>query len=136
MDGLRLFKTLPRNGTQRENKNNEINSGDLTIPQNLVDTATVNKSIKYQFMFSLVGLALGFLCIIAGFILVYLGVSGKIDWSIKLISASSSLSKASPGVVLIIIGFLTIYTTRFILKIKYLLEYLITHCDIFPPLNP
>jgi hypothetical protein len=50
--------------------------------------------------------------------LIYAGVEGSIDWSLKGIGLESKLAKASPGVVLAVIGAIVIGFTRFRFIVK------------------
>ncbi len=64
------------------------------------------------------GSIIGFICILFGVVLLILGITGSVDWNIKTIGIESSLTNAAPGVVLIIVGFLIIFVTKFNIIVK------------------
>ena len=66
----------------------------------------------------IISLCSGILCIIGGFILTILGFAGSIDWIIEGTDFTSKLMNASPGVLLMIIGFLIIILKRMAIRSK------------------
>jgi hypothetical protein len=61
---------------------------------------------------SLIGLAIGFVCIIIGLLLTVFEVSGGlINWNFNAGSIGSSLSNATPGVLSMVIGCIIIVVT-------------------------
>jgi hypothetical protein len=71
------------------------------------------KATFYQFVYSLAGLGLGLVCIVGGFILFIMGISGSINWVVKAEGFSSQLVNAAPGAVLFVVGVLVAWLTRF-----------------------
>ncbi len=61
---------------------------------------------------SVIGLVVGLFCILLGVVLLIIGVTGLINWSFAFGGINSSLTNASPGVLLMIIGLLIIYITN------------------------
>lgn len=68
---------------------------------------------KHQLIYSLVGLALGCVCIIGGTVLCLAGVAGKMSWTASFLGATSKTLDASPGAVLSIVGLFIVVVTRF-----------------------
>jgi len=65
------------------------------------------------------GVIVGLICIILGFILSIIGVAGIINWNFKVGNyVNNSLMNASPGVVLIFIGFFIIWVTTLKITIE------------------
>jgi hypothetical protein len=62
---------------------------------------------------STLGLVIGLICVVGGIALIYAGVEGSIDWTLKVMGLESKLAKASPGVVLSVAGVIIIWITRF-----------------------
>lgn len=58
------------------------------------------------------GLIAGFVCILLGFILSIIGVTGFINWSFAFGGINSSLTNAAPGVLLMVVGLLIIIVTN------------------------
>ena len=59
------------------------------------------------------GLVIGLICVVGGLALIYAGVEGSIDWTLKGMGLESKLAKASPGVILFLVGLYIIWITRF-----------------------
>ena len=55
----------------------------------------------------------GFTLCVVGFIFALVGGTGTIDWKFDFLRGSSSLSNASPGIVLLVTGLIIIIVTRF-----------------------
>ena len=64
------------------------------------------------------GLIIGLICVVGGLVLIYAGVEGSIDWSLKALGLESKLAKASPGALAIVAGVIIIWFTRFSYKVK------------------
>jgi uncharacterized protein YjeT (DUF2065 family) len=64
------------------------------------------------------GLVIGLICLVAGLVLIYAGVEGSIDWTLKGIGLESKLAKASPGALLFVVGVIIIWITRFSYVVK------------------
>jgi hypothetical protein len=59
------------------------------------------------------GLVIGLICVVGGLALIYAGVEGSIAWTFKGVGFESKLAKASPGVILAVVGVIIIWITRF-----------------------
>lgn len=68
---------------------------------------------RHQLTYSLVGLFLGFICVIGGVALFLLGVSQKSQWVTNLLGASSEITDAAPGAILFIVGLFVVFVTRY-----------------------
>ena len=68
---------------------------------------------KYQFWYSVLGLVLGLICVLAGLTLVLHGIGGSTSWTADILGAKSELSDATPGVVFSVLGLFIIWTTRY-----------------------
>lgn len=65
-----------------------------------------------QFIYSMAGLVMGGLCILAGTLLFLFGVTGTINWSINILGTSSNLVNAAPGAILFVVGLFIVLLTR------------------------
>jgi hypothetical protein len=74
------------------------------------------QSSLYQFIYSVLGLVLGFICIIGGIVLFFGGITGSVSWTAKMLGAESKVSDAAPGAVLFIVGIFMVLITRFKIK--------------------
>lgn len=61
----------------------------------------------------IVGLAIGLTCILIGVVLLILGINGSINWNFKFGLFESNLENATPGILMMIIGFLIIALTNY-----------------------
>ena len=73
---------------------------------------------RFQLIYSLGGLVLGFSCNIGGVILFLRGVSGSSSWVASFIGAQSSITDTAPGAILFIVGLFMVWVTRYHIKIK------------------
>lgn len=78
----------------------------------------VERISKHQLSYSILGLLLGTVCIFGGLILFINGIAGSTSWTANLLGAESSVSDATPGTVLFIVGLLIVFTTRYGLSIS------------------
>jgi hypothetical protein len=84
---------------------------------NKLPEAILQNIVRNEFIYALAGLVVGVLCILGGFILVILGVSGSIEWVVKGGTFESQLKNAGPGALLCILGFLLVGVTRYRLRV-------------------
>ncbi|MEI6294122.1 MAG: hypothetical protein WCP36_10585 [Methanomicrobiales archaeon] len=89
----------------------------VEFPPNL-DPSTAHDIIETEKKYSKYGLIAGIICVVFGVALFLLGVTGAIDWSLKVGGAESTLTNAAPGVVLAVIGFLIIFVTKPSISVK------------------
>ena len=57
-----------------------------------IPPATLERLTRQELTYSLSGLLLGLLCVIAGVVLFLLGVTGTVGWSAKMLGAESELA--------------------------------------------
>ncbi|MCP4349123.1 MAG: toll/interleukin-1 receptor domain-containing protein [Desulfobacterales bacterium] len=95
--------------TEENIKKSEKNNRE-TIPD-FWTTAT-----RFQLIYSLSGLFLGLICIIGGVFLFYNGAIGGASWTAKMLGPESTISDATPGVILFIVGLFMVFITRFVIK--------------------
>ena len=93
-----------------------LSSCAVNIDPSIINTPVGRQIISAEFITVIIGLVIGGICIIAGFILSILGVSGSVEWFLKAQSITAKLVNASPGVVLTIVGLIIVLRNR--LKIK------------------
>jgi hypothetical protein len=89
---------------------------ELQVPSSLKDRTTWLRFGRYQLWYSVLGLLSGILAIFAGTVLIGNGIAGHISWTSKLLAAESNISDAPPGVVLVVVGFMLVYVTRYSVK--------------------
>lgn len=77
--------------------------------------------IKLKFVYSLVGLLLGLSCIIAGVVLGLAGVTSHTAWTANALGLSTSMTDATPGVIVFVVGIFMVLITRF--KVKEITEF-------------
>lgn len=74
---------------------------------------TILHLAKTQLLYSFLGLVFGIFTIIAGCILLYLGISGESNFVADTFGVKAELTDATPGTVLFVVGLLIIVVTRF-----------------------
>jgi hypothetical protein len=74
---------------------------------------------KLKFAYSIVGLVLGLACIIAGVILGLGGVAGNTAWTASALGLSTSMTDATPGVIVFVVGIFFVLITRFSVRATY-----------------
>jgi hypothetical protein len=72
----------------------------------------------YQFIYSVLGLIVGVVCVISGVVLFLHGVTGHTSWTTRILGASSQLSDAGPGVIFAVLGLFVIWSTRYNVKLS------------------
>ncbi|WP_197120962.1 hypothetical protein [Pseudoalteromonas sp. NZS100] len=80
------------------------------------DKATQLALAKYQLIYSIIGLAVGLVCVLGGIYLFIKGVMGEMDWSLKVFGNESVIANAAPGAVLFIVGLFLVIVTKFKFK--------------------
>lgn len=78
------------------------------IDPSVANTPAAHEAIKWVGLSAALCLGIGIFCIISGIVLVVMGINGSIDLSIELVGISTKLINASPGILLIIVGFIII----------------------------
>jgi hypothetical protein len=93
---------------------------EVQLPTKTVDEnpELARELARWEGIKSTLGLIIGLICVVGGLALIYAGVEGSIDWSLKGMGLESKLAKASPGVVLTVIGAIVIGFTRFRFIVK------------------
>lgn len=90
----------------------------MDIDPNIANTTFGMQAIKYEFIIVLISLIGGIGCLIAGLVLTILGFTGSIEWIVEATGFTSKLINASPGIVLMIIGFWLTLKSRIDIKAK------------------
>ncbi|WP_300702119.1 hypothetical protein [Bacteroides sp.] len=90
----------------------------MDIDPNIANTTFGMQAMKYEFIIVLISLIGGIGCLIAGLILTILGFTGSIEWIVESAGFTSKLINASPGIVLMIIGFWLTLKSRIDIKAK------------------
>ncbi|GHU56780.1 hypothetical protein FACS189411_08320 [Bacteroidia bacterium] len=88
----------------------------VDIDPSIANTNFGMQAIKYEYIIVIISLIGGIGCIIAGIVLTLLGFSGSIEWIVETTGFTSRLINASPGIVLMIIGFILVYKSRINIK--------------------
>lgn len=70
-------------------------------------------------VYSIIGLLLGFACIVVGLVLSLNGVSGHTSWTAEALGLSTTLNDAAPGVIVFVVGAVMVWITRFKVKETY-----------------
>jgi hypothetical protein len=96
-----------------QNAAQDPNRASIELPADAVTPGAIRNEILYQLIYSIVALVFGFLSIAAGVLLAIYGISGTSDWTFKVPGLGSTLSHATPGVMLTVAGVLIISLTRF-----------------------
>lgn len=76
---------------------------------------------KLKFVYSMTGLFLGLACIIAGVVLGLAGVAGHTSWTASALGLSTSMTDATPGVIIFVVGIFFVWMTRF--KVRQITEH-------------
>lgn len=72
------------------------------------------QATRYQLIYSIAALLVALACIYLGVTsLVEVGKLGATTWTLNLPGSKSEVSSATPGVILVLVGFLIILFTRF-----------------------
>ena len=79
---------------------------------------TKQMAIRYQFIYSLLGLLLGLMCMILGTLLFFNGIGGSTSWTAKTLGLESQISDAAPGALLFLTGLFAVSMTRFGVKVQ------------------
>ena len=96
---------------------NILSAPSIDMPSEVIVTragrAFANTTLRFQFIYSIVGLVLGLFSMAIGGFLCLSGVAGHSNLSAKLLGAATELSDAAPGTVLFVVGLLVVVATRF-----------------------
>ena len=94
-------------------------AGDSTEPQNEevalggpVSDDTMLLALRAATRVALAGLIVGLIIVLAGVVVILLGVSGQVSWTLTGAWGSSRLQTGAVGVVIVVIGLLVIFFTR------------------------
>lgn len=90
----------------------------MNIDPSVANTQFGMHALHYEFIIVLISLIGGIGCLIAGIILTIFGFTGSIEWIVEASGFTSRLINASPGIVLIIIGFWLTLKSRLNIKAK------------------
>ncbi len=102
---------------EKKAKSNLLNIDHLAKTVNIenekLSESFWKKVIKYQFIISIIGMIIGLMLSFLGLILTISGIYPSSEWIFDIIGLKSKISNAAPGVILIVVGLLTIYFSRF-----------------------
>ena len=91
-------------------------------PQRMVDVPDDSKvgrlAVVFQGIYSILGMALGAVCIVGGFVLFIHGIKGSSNWVVKILGLESNISDAAPGAILFLVGLLTVVVTRYAATVR------------------
>jgi hypothetical protein len=73
----------------------------------------IRTHLLFKFIYSTIGLILGFLSIIAGAYLFIRGITGQTQFSATIFGNNTSLTDAAPGTILFIVGLFLVIVTRY-----------------------
>ncbi len=90
----------------------------MNIDPSVANTQFGMQALHYEFIIVLISLIGGIGCLIARIILTILGFTGSIEWIVEASGFTSRLINASPGIVLMIIGFWLTLKSRLSIKAK------------------
>lgn len=90
----------------------------MDIDPTVANTQFGMQALHFEFVIVLICLIGSIGCLIAGIILTILGFTGSIEWIVEASGFTSKLINASPGIVLIIIGFWLTLKSRLKIKAK------------------
>ena len=90
----------------------------MDIDPSVANTQFGMQALQYEFIIVLISLIGGIGCLIAGIVLTVLGFTGSIEWIVEASGFTSRLINASPGIVLMIIGFWLTLKSRLKIKAK------------------
>jgi len=94
---------------ERKNKSRDNSANISGIFENMNHNHIAHRS---YFIGTITGIVLGALLCAGGFVLTILGLSGSVNWIIKLNGISSRLTNASPGVFFAILGMILVLKLR------------------------
>lgn len=87
-----------------------------TLPKDSLTHAEIRRIVRYQFIYSIVGVIFGASSMILGSILLYMGLAGNSSFTAKMLGADITISDAGPGTILFIVGLFVIFISRFDIK--------------------
>lgn len=90
----------------------------MDIDPTVANTPFGMQALHYEFIIVLLSLIGGIGCLVAGIVLTILGFTGSIEWIVEASGFTSRLINASPGIVLMIIGFWLTLKSRLKIKAK------------------
>jgi hypothetical protein len=99
----------------KNRRNKAVSTGMISLPGEMSEE-TKQMAIRYQFIYSTLGLLLGLICMIMGTFLFFNGISGSTSWTAKAFNLNSQVSDAGPGALLFIVGLFSVSITRFGIK--------------------
>ena len=104
--------------SQHDDKDRLPGGKKLIVVAGKLDQKTIERLVDSQKTYSVMGLWLGFVCIIAGVILLLVNVSGSLTWKFQIPGLSSELSQAAPGALLFVAGACIVFATRFSIRLR------------------
>ncbi len=116
---LNIERVIFNNNIESDDKKNKIReqltSKDRKNNQTVRTSKSselINRAIKGEYIYGIIGQILGFISILGGIILCVNSVTGSTSWTAKLFALESNITDAAPGVVLFIVGIFIVWATR------------------------
>ena len=107
------------------NKNNEKfkvlddNLPASDIPKSIKSTKLWDKVVKFQFIYSILGMITGIIFMVIGILLFINGLDdGNSELSIKILNSSFDIKKATPSGILFLVGLIIVFITKFKISAK------------------
>jgi len=91
----------------------------VELPESAFSDAVTRRILRYQFVYAVIGLALGFTTTVSGLVLFALGLTGRTSLIASLLGARIQVTDAAPGAVIATLGLLLVAFTRFDVKVAY-----------------
>jgi hypothetical protein len=76
------------------------------------------QAIRWQAIYSTIGLVVGLICVLGGVALFLHGIGGKSSWVFEAFGMKSNLTDAAPGAVLFVTGAIIVALTRYVVDIR------------------
>lgn len=100
----------------KELLNDDLPKSD--VPKTIKSVNLWSRVVKFQFLYSILGLVIGFILISIGVFLVTQSIGNKSELSIKILNYFFNIKQAAPGGILFIIGLVVIIITKFKITTK------------------
>lgn len=93
------------------------NAKMISLPGDM-NEATKQMALRYQFIYSILGLFFGLICMVLGTVLFFNGIAYESTSLVaEILNSKAEISDAGPGALLFFVGLFVILITRFELKL-------------------
>lgn len=110
-------RNILRDTRDESNRNPDVNF-DMELPEEVLDKGIWSRLSLYQLIYSLCGLMLGAVCVLAGVFLFLKGISGSSNFTGRFLGAETAIDDAAPGALLFVVGLLIVWVTRFFVRVS------------------